>query len=155
MHTYMHARKKTSFRLKYHLFVNIFDFWLILASLGRFWCLSGISYHLETFSRLKLPKIVEWNADTEMRHRFTTTAQPNNMKIQILEFIKSFGCKDIKNSPNNKITGDFSRKFFFKKRKGVCTKQFCGSPDPVPFFTEEAKNGRTRLNKGILITNEH
>jgi hypothetical protein len=77
-----------------------------------------------------------------MRHRFTTIAQLNNMKIQILEFIKSFGCKDIKNPLNNKITGDFSRNFFSKKRKGVCTKQFCGSPDPAPFSTEKQKTAQ-------------
>ena len=59
MRTYMHARKKTSSRLKYHPSVNTFDFWLVSAPLRRFWYLSGISYHLKMFSRPKSPKIVE------------------------------------------------------------------------------------------------
>ena len=73
-----------------------------------------------------------------MRHRFTTIAQQNNMKIQILEFIMSVGCKDIKNPPNHKIFYPILN-FFFKKRKGVCTKQFRRSSAPAPIPTKSAK----------------
>jgi hypothetical protein len=74
----------------------------------------------------------------------------------------SFGCKDIKKSPNNKIFYSIfnffqkkEEKNFSKKRKGVCTKQFRRGSTPTRQPTRKQKNGSKRLNTKILIINEH
>jgi len=59
MRTYMHARKKTSFRLKYHPIGQYSRFLADFSPSGTFLASEWYKYHLKVFSRPKSPKIVE------------------------------------------------------------------------------------------------
>lgn len=61
----------------------------------------------------------------------------------------SFGCKDIKNPPNNKITGDFSRNFFSKKEGVFAPNNFAVLLPPSPSSLKSEKRTQTAKQRNI------
>lgn len=59
----------------------------------------------------------------------------------------SFGCKDIKKSPNNKITGDFSRFFFQKKERAFAPHNFAALLTLPPSSPKSEKRLKTAKHK--------